>query len=203
MWQIVTVAFSERRVSSSGSARAAVMPRPITTTCAPAMGTPYRRSSSTQPRGVHGSGAGRPSASQPRFVGCRPSASFAGSIRASTGLGWRPGGSGSCTRYAVQAGSAFNSSTTASTSAWVAVAGSSTPMLRMPTSAQSRCLPRTYAWLAGSSPTSTVPRPGSTPRSRSASMRALSSPRMVAAVALPSRRVAVTATMLQTGSPRP
>ena len=103
----------------------------------------------------------------------------------------------------MQAGSALSWSTTASTSAWVAVAGSSTPMLRMPTSAQSRCLPRTYAWLAGSSPTSTVPRPGSIPRSRSASMRALSSPRMVAAVALPSRRVAVTAPMLPDPAPVP
>ena len=60
----------------------------------------------------------------------------------------------------VQAGSAFSSSTTASTSAWVAVAGRSRRMLAMPTSAQSRCLAATYQRLPGSSPTSTVPRPG-------------------------------------------
>ena len=198
VWQIVTVAFSERRVSSSGSARAAVIPRPITTTCAPAIGTPYRRQQLD---------AAARRARQRRRLAEREPAEV-GRVQPVGVLGRvdpgqhrvgrrRPGGSGSWTRYAVQAGSAFSSSTTASTSAWVAVAGSSTPMLRMPTSAQSRCLPRTYAWLAGSSPTSTVPSPGSTPRSRSASMRAFSSPRMVAAVALPSRRVAVTATMLR------
>src|SRR3954447_18298603 len=39
VWQSVTVAFSERRVSSSPRGRPTVMPRPTTTTSAPAMGT--------------------------------------------------------------------------------------------------------------------------------------------------------------------
>ena len=62
----------------------------------------------------------------------------------------------------------------------------------MPTSAQSRCLPLTYQRLPGSSPTSTVPRPGGDPRRRSAATRSVSSALIAAAVALPSRIVAVT-----------
>src|SRR4051794_1559422 len=81
---------------------------------------------------------------------------------------------------------------TAMTSACDAVAGSSRWMLAMPTSAQSLCLPLTYARLPGSSPTSTVPSPGVTPCSASAATRCFSSSRIAAAVALPSRIVAVT-----------
>jgi hypothetical protein len=40
VWQVVTVAFSVRRVSSSPSGRPTVVPRPITTTSAPRSGTP-------------------------------------------------------------------------------------------------------------------------------------------------------------------
>ena len=39
VWHKVTVAFSLRRVSSSPSARPTVIPRPITVTSAPAIGT--------------------------------------------------------------------------------------------------------------------------------------------------------------------
>src|SRR5262245_31824821 len=63
----------------------------------------------------------------------------------------------------------------------------------MPTSAQSRCLPATYAWEPGSSPTRIVPRPGTMPRSARALTRECSSSFMAVAVALPSRIVAVTA----------
>ena len=44
----------------------------------------------------------------------------------------------------MQSGSAFSSSMTASTSAWVAVAGRSRRMLVMPISAQSWCFAPTY-----------------------------------------------------------
>ena len=81
VWQSVTVAFSLRRVRRRPSGRPTVTPRPTTTTSAPAIGTSWRRSSSTMPYGVQGSGAALPRTSQPRFVGCSPSASFAGSIR--------------------------------------------------------------------------------------------------------------------------
>ena len=95
------------------------------------------------PRGVHGSGPGSPRTSLPRLAGCRPSASLAGSIRLSTAWASSPAGSGSWTMYPVQAGSAFSSSTTASTCAWVASAGRSLRMDAIPTCAQSRCLPFT------------------------------------------------------------
>ncbi|MBV9856812.1 MAG: hypothetical protein JOY82_20225 [Streptosporangiaceae bacterium] len=64
-------------------------------------------------------------------------------------------------------------------------------MLAIPTWAQSRCLPFTYARLPGSSPTSTVPRPGTMPRSARAATRPVSSARISAAAAFPSRIRAV------------
>ena len=67
VWHRVTVAFSLRRVSSRPSGRPTVMPRPITQTSAPPSGMPLRRSSSTTPRGVHGSGPGAPSTNRPRL----------------------------------------------------------------------------------------------------------------------------------------
>ena len=98
VWHSVTVAFSLRRVSSRPSGRPTVTPRPITVTSAPARGTSYRRSSSTMPRGVHGSGAPLINTRRPRLTGCRPSASFAGSIDSRTRCSSSPAGRGSCTR---------------------------------------------------------------------------------------------------------
>src|SRR6185312_12053281 len=66
------------------------------------------------------------------------------------------------------------------------VSGRSRRMDSMPTSAQSLCLPPTYHLLPGSSPTSTVPRPGTTPLALSAETRSVSSLLICAAVALPS-----------------
>ena len=91
----------------------------------------------------------------------------------------------------MQAGSAFSSSITASTSAWVAVAGRSRRMEVIPIEAQSLCLAPTYQWEPGSSPTSTVPSPGVMPRSFSAATRSASSVLMVRRVAVPSRMRAV------------
>ena len=51
------------------------------------------------------------------------------------------------------------------------------------TAAQSLCLPLTYHRLPGSSPTSTVPRPGTTPCSRSFATRSMSSALIAAAEA--------------------
>ncbi len=61
----------------------------------------------------------------------------------------------------------------------------------MPTSAQSLCLPLTYHVEPGSSPTRTVPSPGTTPCSRSLATRSVSSPLMALAVAVPSSFCAV------------
>ena len=147
------------------------------------------------PRGVHGSGvvisSRTLSTSRPRLVGCRPSASLSGSIRSMIASWSRCFGNGSCTIYPVHAGSAFNRSIASSTSSWVAVSGSSTWMDSIPTSAQSRCLPPTYSFDAGSSPTSTVASPGVTPRARRAATRSRSSSLICAAAAFPSRRIAV------------
>src|SRR6478735_2233920 len=79
----------------------------------------------------------------------------------------------------------------ARTSASLAVAGRSTRIDSMPTSAQSRCLPATYEREPGSSPTSSVPRPGTTPFARSAAMRDASSDLTAVAVATPSSVMAV------------
>src|SRR4051812_5785325 len=141
------------------------------------------------PVGVHGNGAGLPSTSQPRLVGCSPSTSFTGSTAARIANSSNP--VGCCTRNAVHAGSAFSSATTPSTSAWLAPAGRSRRMLLIPISAQSLCLALTYQRLAGSSPTSTVPSPGRTPRSTRAATRSASSDLMAARVAFPSRVVAL------------
>ena len=65
-------------------------------------------------------------------------------------------------------------------------------MLPIPTCAQSECLALTYQRLPGSSPTSRVPSPGWWPAAVSAATRPVSSSRIAAAVALPSRIVAGT-----------
>ena len=158
---------------------------PMTTTLAPAIGTSWRRSSSMQPIGVHGRGAGLPSASQPRFIGCRPSTSFVGSTSARMRFSSSP--VGCWTRKPVHAGSALSSRTTPRTSSSVDVAGRSRRMLDRPISAQSLCFAPTYQRLPGSSPTSTVPRPGVMPRSARAATRPRSSSLIVARIALPSR----------------
>src|SRR3954451_20374793 len=87
-----------------------------------------------------------------------------------------------------------------STSAWLAVSGRSTRIEVIPPSAQSLCLPLTYHREPGSSPTSTVPRPGTTPCSRSRATRWVSSTLIALRVALPSRICAVTVHILP---PRP
>src|SRR3954471_9617570 len=148
------------------------------------------------PTGVQGSAPGTLSTSRPRLTGCSPSASLAGSIASRTAYSSTWSGSGNCTMYPVHEGSALSSSTTASTSACVADAGSSRWMLAMPTSAQSLCLALTYQRLPGSSPTSSVPRPGRRPTAARAATRSVSSPRIAAAVALPSRIVAGTSDSL-------
>src|SRR3954447_12030819 len=76
-------------------------------------------------------------------------------------------------------------------------------MLAMPTSAQSLCLADTYQRLPGSSPTSSVPSPGRRPTAAREATRAVSSLRIAAAVALPSRVVATTCRSLPDGPRRP
>ena len=113
-----------------------------------------------QPTGVHGSGAFWPRTSQPRLVGWSPSTSLAGSTAERMAFSSSP--VGCCTMKPVQSGSSLSARTTARTSSSEDPAGRSRRMLRMPISAQSLCLAPTYQWLPGSSPTRTVPSPGTT-----------------------------------------
>ena len=101
--------------------------RPITTACAPAMGTPERSSSSTQPFGVQGTNSGsRPfMLRRPMLSGWNPSTSLSRPIAPRISASSRCFGSGSCTRMPSTRGSALNPRTTASTSACVASAGMS------------------------------------------------------------------------------
>jgi hypothetical protein len=119
--------------------------------------------------------------------GCSPSASLACEIASSTAVSLTCAGSGSCTRMPSTVGSALSACTVAITSASDASAGRSRPRSRMPTSAHALRFMRTYVALSGRLPTSTTARPGWRPSlGTNASMRALSSERMAAAVALPS-----------------
>ena len=186
VWHRVTVQFSMRRVSSSPSGRPTVVPRPTTQTSLPGSSMPWRVSSSTMPRGVQGSGPGSLSTRRPSELGARPSASLSGSMSPRAQLVSMCSGSGSWTMYPVQAGFSLSPRISASSRSAVTSAGRSTRIDSIPTWAQSRCLPPTYWCEAGSSPTSTVPRPGTTPFSRSAVTRSASSALIAAAVALPS-----------------
>src|SRR4051812_10455790 len=76
-------------------------------------------------------------------------------------------------------------------------------MLAMPTSAQSLCLAPTYQRLPGSSPTSSLPSPGRCPAAARTATRSVSSVRIAAAVALPSRIVAGTSTSVPETAPGP
>src|SRR5699024_1555075 len=101
VWHRVTVALYSRRVSSAPMERPTVMPRPTTTTSLPRKSRPWRSASSITARGVQGSGVWMGllalSTRRPRFIGCSPSASLAGSIRSRIASVSICSGSGSCT----------------------------------------------------------------------------------------------------------
>ena len=80
-------------------------------------------SSSTIPRGVQGSGASVMSTSRPRFIGCRPSASLAGSTSSRARWVSRCFGSGSWTMKPVQAGSSLRAAIRSSRNSWLMSAG--------------------------------------------------------------------------------
>ena len=175
VWHSVTVAFSLRRVSSRPSGRPTVTPRPTTHTSAPAIA--HVVAAQQLDDAVRRAGQrrrARPSTSQPRFVGCSPSASLAGSIRLEHAVvvhvpGQRQlddvAGAG---RVGVQLGDRAPRPRPGSRSR-----AGPRRIEAMPTSAQSRCLPRDVPPEPGSSPTSTVPSPGTTPCSRSAATRSV------------------------------
>ena len=101
VWVSVTVALTSLRVRSDPMGRPTVIPRPITTTFLPAHDRPWCSTRSITPRGVQGNGESigpeARSTSRPRLVGCRPSASFSGSIRSRIASVSMCLGNGSCT----------------------------------------------------------------------------------------------------------
>ena len=101
VWQISTVALTSRLPSSKPIERPTVTPLPTTQISWLAREIPLRTSSSMQPRGVQGRGESigplTRSTRRPRLVGCKPSASLAGSMRSNTALVSMPRGKGSCT----------------------------------------------------------------------------------------------------------
>ena len=95
----VTVASIPFLVKSKPNGRPTVTPLPSTATCLPLSEISYLRSSSTIPAGVHGTGdfisPETFRTNRPRFTGCNPSASFAGSISSRSSRESIPTGSGS------------------------------------------------------------------------------------------------------------
>jgi len=135
-WHIVTVAFaiSSRRATGTPTS----FERPTTTAWAPSSSTPSWASSSITPAGVHGVRPGVPWASRPALTGVRPSTSFSGSMIATIRSESRWSGSGIWTRIPSTSSSAFNSSTSASSSSWRIAASGCWWIELIPTSSQAR-----------------------------------------------------------------
>mmetsp|Transcript_26341 Transcript_26341/g.42225 ORF Transcript_26341/g.42225 Transcript_26341/m.42225 type:complete len:280 (-) Transcript_26341:354-1193(-) len=131
-----TVTVQSFFMSMSAAGMPTMLLRPTTTAFFPASATPLRSSSTTHPLGVHGmnSGSWPFMLSLPMFSGWKPSTSFSRLMAASTFSSFICLGSGSCTRMPWQSALALNSDTIFSTSASVAVSGSSLWKDTMPAS---------------------------------------------------------------------
>ena len=173
VWQRVTVAFSRAPGQQQPE-------RPADGDPAADDRRPRRRRSGrrggaaarSRRRGVHGSGAVL-AEHQPAEADRVQAVDVLVGVDARRAARTRRARSGQLDEEAGAGGVGVEPSITASTSAWVAVAGRSTRIDSMPTSAQSLCLAPTYQCEPGSSPTRTVPSPGTTPRSRSLATRGL------------------------------
>src|SRR5450759_891034 len=166
LWQYVTVASRSSSISAIGWPTS--RERPTTTALRPRGSMPYSSSIAMTPHGVQARCPGRPRMSRPRFSGWKPSTSFTGETRATTSSTSRWRGNGCCTRIPCTSGSALSESMSASRSACAKSAGSRWSKERMPRRSQSLSFILTYDCDAGSSPTSTTARPGTTPRAFSA-----------------------------------
>ena len=113
-WQTVTVAFAPSNSEASG--RPTRIERPTITASAPAISVPEWRSSSTTPRGVHGTSRGRPWASSPALAAVSPSTSLAGSIALITASWSTCSGNGSWTRMPSTVSSSLSSAIRSSSS---------------------------------------------------------------------------------------
>src|SRR5215203_4902225 len=177
--------------------------RPMTTQSAPAVGTPYSPRRACTPAAVQGTNPSVcPIRSLPTLTGWKPSTSFSGRMWLMTVSGSICFGNGICTRMPCTVSSAFNCSTSASSSACEVVAGSRIVSPAIPASRDAFSLPPTYTALAGSSPTSTTVSPGVTPFRFSSATSAATSARTFCASATPSiRRAPPSVTPDATGAP--
>ena len=138
-------------------------------------------------------GPARPSTRRPRLVGCRPSASLAGSIRSRTA----PASSPARQRQLDDVAGAGRVGVELVDDGLDVGLGGGAPAAR---AGAERCRPRRSrgacrrrrSGCPGRRPPARVPSPGTTPWSRRAATRSFSSDRIAAAVALPSRIVALT-----------
>ena len=174
------MAFSLLRVSSSPSGRPTVVPRPITQTSAPLSPIPLRRSSSTMPRGVHGRRAGD-SQHQPAEVDRMQAVGVLvgidqGECGVVVKVSWQAA-AGRCIRCRRGRRSVPRSPMPAHPG-WSSRATRPGSRRCRPARSLDAC-PRRRKRLPGSSPTRTVPRPGTMPRSASTDTRSLSSVLMV------------------------
>ena len=188
-WHTVTVALAPSSSAAIGLPNR--FERPTTTASAPSSATLAAASNSITPSGVHGRRPGRPSASRPAFSGVSPSTSLRGSMIAVSAVPSSCPGSGSCSRMPLTLSSALSPSSSLATSSADASAGRRLSKGTMPTSAQARCLARTYTSEPASLPTSTVASPGAEPvRALNSRTSAATSPRTRTAIAFPSMIVA-------------
>ena len=95
------------------------------------------------PAGVQGTEPGSPRSRRPRLIGAKPSTSLSGWMRLAIRTSESWSGTGSCTSIPSTASSAFRSSISASSSAWVVSSGSTTRRETMPASSAAFALP---AW---------------------------------------------------------
>mmetsp|Transcript_105162 Transcript_105162/g.282587 ORF Transcript_105162/g.282587 Transcript_105162/m.282587 type:complete len:270 (+) Transcript_105162:230-1039(+) len=126
-WHTVTVASMDCRSCDTGMPT--MLDLPMTTAFLPATSMPERWMSSMQPAGVQGTASGgSPPFRQrlPMFMAEKPSASFSTLMAFNIVASSMCFGSGSCTRMACTLGSLLSLSTSASSSAWLAVSSSVT-----------------------------------------------------------------------------
>ena len=150
LWQIVTVALAASSIIAIGLPT--VLLRPMTTACAPAIGTFASCSMRMTPYGVQGRNPTpprppapsiRPVIKAPADSRWKPSTSFWSAIASMTRAGSICGGNGIWTRMPWMFGSSLRRSIAVSSSACVVSPGRHAMSERMPTSAQALTLLRT------------------------------------------------------------
>mmetsp|Transcript_4243 Transcript_4243/g.15655 ORF Transcript_4243/g.15655 Transcript_4243/m.15655 type:complete len:251 (+) Transcript_4243:283-1035(+) len=187
--ECTTVTVQSFFISINAAGMPTMFDRPTTTALAPLNVTPLRSNNTTHPFGVHGMNRGSwPFMdSLPMFSGWNPSTSFSIVISAKIFSSFMCLGNGSCTKMPWHSGSALKSATTFNTSSSVDSSGISLWKETIPASSHALRFILTYVALSGRLPTITTASPGTLPYfSFKAVTSSLISPRIAAAMALPS-----------------